>query len=130
MTEPAPQPPRALSPGEFLKAWMLLLVDRGANYGYELYRELAARRVCADRSAVYRVLRKLEREGCLASRWMRPIAGPPRRSYRLSPIGRRRLDETAGLIAAERDLHDQFLRVHEQGGAEAHEAADREPTSQ
>lgn len=102
----APQPPRRHT--ELLTVWLLLLLDSGATHGYELHRALDAHRLNIDASAVYRALRRLERERCAESGWTGSAAGPRRRSYRLTAKGRRRLDEIAALVG---DLHDTFARV-------------------
>ncbi len=104
-----------------LTAWLLLLLDDGATYGYELRRELRAHQLEIDPGTVYRRLRKLESDGWVQSRWMGSVAGPRRRFYRVTPAGRRTLDEIAGLITAVRDTHDSFLRAHEQRQATVHD---------
>ena len=102
----AAQPPRRHS--ELLTAWLLLLLDAGATHGYQLHQALDAHRLNIDPSAVYRTLRRLERERCAESGWTDSTHGPRRRSYRLTAKGRRRLDEIAALLG---DLHDTFARV-------------------
>ena len=105
--------PPALRPDkELLTAWLLLLLDDGATYGYELRRELRAHQLEVDPGTVYRRLRKLESDGWVQSRWMGSVAGPQRRFYRVTPAGRRTLDAIAGLIATVRDTHDSFLQAH------------------
>lgn len=109
-TRQAPAAQRPLrTQKELLVGWVLLQLDAGATYGYELRREFAARGLSPDPGAVYRMLRRLESDKWVQSRWMRPAAGPPRRFYRLTSRGRRNLDEIAGLIATTRDAHDAFL---------------------
>ncbi len=93
---------------------MLLLLDSGATYGYELRRELDAHRLKIDPSVLYRTLRKLESDGWVESRWMNSVAGPRRRFYRLTAKGRRKLEEIAALITTIRDVHDAFVHAHEQ----------------
>ena len=99
---------------EFVTAWLLRLLDRGATYGYELRRELDARGLSIDSAVVYRTLRRLERDTLVASCWVKSGIGPRRRSYELTAEGRRRLDETAGHIRTTRAIHDLFLRAHEE----------------
>ncbi len=110
---PPPPEQRSLRPHkQLVTAWLLLLLDGNATYGYELQRALERHRVAIDSSAVYRTLRRLERNAWVESRWMPARAGPPRRLYRLTAQGRRMLAETAGLIAATRDVHDVFLQAY------------------
>lgn len=90
-----------------------MLLEGEASYGYDLRRELDARELNIDPSALYRTLRKLERDGWVQSRWMKATTGPRRRFYRLTAKGRRSLDEMAVVIRARRDVHDAFLSAHE-----------------
>lgn len=112
--EPARSPPaRLIRPrDEFVTAWLLLLVDRGATYGYELARELQAHSISIDSAVVYRTLRRLEADGLVKSRWIKSGVGPRRRSYDITAAGTRQLDDVAGVIGSVRDLHDRFLEEH------------------
>jgi PadR family transcriptional regulator, regulatory protein PadR len=123
----APSSPRTFRPHkELMTAWLLLLLRRGATYGYELRRELDVHRLDVDSAVLYRTLRKLEREGRVESRWMKSAAGPRRRFYRLTENGRRTLEEAVGSIVSTRDAHDAFLRSHRRmladDGGPPHEA--------
>lgn len=118
----SPQVPARLPAGtqalrphkELLVGWLLLHLEAGATYGYDLRRQFAAHRLIPDAGIVYRMLRKLEDDKWVQSRWMAPAAGPRRRFYRLTARGRRHLDEIAPLIATIRDSHDAYLREFEQ----------------
>ena len=99
---------------ELLTAWVLLLLAGEPGHGYELRRRLEDTGVCTDTGAVYRVLRKLEREGCAESTWAASETGPQRRQYRLTEKGRTALTDNVSLIAATRDDHAAFLRAHAQ----------------
>ncbi len=95
-----------------MTAWLLLLLDGGASYGYELRRELAVSELEIDASVLYRALRRLERDGLVESRWTRSASGPRRRLYRLKTNGRRQLDDIAALIVEIRDINDLFVVAH------------------
>ena len=104
----ARQPPR-----ELLTAWLLLLLGREASHGYELRRRLEANGIVTDPAAMYRVLRKLESEGRAESFWGKPVAGPRRRLYRLTPMGLSELDALVSAIRVTCDTHAAFLQAHE-----------------
>jgi PadR family transcriptional regulator PadR len=136
-------PPQSLSTRgtrphrELLTAWLLVLLESGASYGYDLRRELDARELSIDPSALYRTLRKLERDGWVQSRWMKAKTGPRRRFYKLTDSGRENLDEMAVVIKARRDVHDAFLVAHEaargtrsEDTAVASEAAEGAPATE
>lgn len=102
---------------DLLAAWLLLLLDRGPSYGYGLRQALDHEHVRADAGAMYRVLRDLERDTWLASRWTRSVAGPRRRLYRLTAAGRRRLEALGTATVATCDRYAAFLRAYEQPSA-------------
>ncbi len=107
---------------ELVAAWLLLLLERGASYGYDLRRALDDHDVHPDAGTLYRVLRQLDDAGWLQSRWMASVSGPKRRLYRVTSRGRRNLDELTVVIMAIRDGHGTFLAAHKQvlggGGAQ------------
>lgn len=112
----APPAQRSMRPHkELLVGWLLLLLDGGATYGYDLRRAFHALRLSPDPAGMYRMLRRLEADKWVQSRWMSSAGGPRRRFYRLTGRGRRNLDEIAVLIAAIRDAHEDYLRAYARG---------------
>ena len=72
---------------------MIVLRDNEA-YGYQIVEQLGnVSGLEVTESTVYPVLARLARDGCLTSRTVPSQSGPPRRYYRLSPAGRKRLEE-------------------------------------
>ena len=59
---------------------------RNEEYGYSLKRSLAEAGLTVDEGTLYPLLRRLEGQGLLESRW-RLEEERPRRYYRLSPSG-------------------------------------------
>lgn len=115
----APAPPSASGPPpavgrDLLAAWLLLLLARGQSYGYGLRRALDHEHVRADAGAMYRILRELERDSWLASRWSRSVAGPRRRFYRLTAAGRRQLEAVATAAGVTCEHYAAFLRAYGQ----------------
>ena len=98
---------------ELLVGWLLLQLDGGATYGYDLRRAFDALRLSPDPAAMYRMLRQMEADKWVQSRWVSSAAGPRRRFYRLTGRGRRNLDEIARLIASIRATHDSYLQAYE-----------------
>jgi len=82
-----------------------LLVLRDELHGYAIVKELESRgRFVAGESTVYPVLKRLEADGLLTTRWVESSAGPPRKYYRVSGTGAAFLaeagDEWDALVAA------------------------------
>ena len=98
---------------ELLVGWLLLLLDSDVTYGYDLRRHLAEHHVDADAGVVYRLLRRMDSDGRLQSRWSEPIAGPRRRLYTVTPRGRAQLHQIAPAIMHARDVHDAFVDEYE-----------------
>ncbi len=61
------------------------------HYGYSLREELAAMGLEVKEGTLYPLLRRLESQGLLQSRW-EVGEGRPRRYYRISPRGKRVLE--------------------------------------
>lgn len=59
---------------------------RSAQYGYSLRQALAQRGMPIEEGTLYPLLRRLEKQGLLASEW-RIDDGPPRRYYHLNDAG-------------------------------------------
>jgi PadR family transcriptional regulator PadR len=98
---------------ELLSAWLLLLLDDRASYGYDLRHALRSHHVGPDAGALYRALRQLDDEGLLRSSWVNSTTGPRQRHYRVTAKGRRTLVELTGVITAIRDRHRAFLQEYE-----------------
>jgi PadR family transcriptional regulator PadR len=65
-----------------------LLAREGELHGYAIVKQLnSLGRLIAGESTVYPVLKRLEADGMLASRWVEAAAGPPRKYYRVSDVG-------------------------------------------
>jgi len=91
-------------------ALLLLLRERPAH-GYELLEALPdlTGETRVDMGNLYRVLRALEEDGLVTSRWEAGEPGPSKRIYDLTPAGRRLLDEWAAALARARDRINTFL---------------------
>ena len=82
-----------LDRGDYALLLLGLLGDR-EMYGYELVAQLRQRSAAAidlPEGTVYPALRRLERDGLVAGRWVEAASGPRRRYYRLTTAGERAL---------------------------------------
>jgi len=75
---------------------VLAVLGRGANYGYEIVRQVNAEADGAftwQEGTVYPVLHKLERQELIKSDWREVPSGRRRKYYRLTAAGRAALGE-------------------------------------
>ena len=79
----------AMSP-QLLDGCVLAVLSRGDAYGYILTQQMKARLDISE-SALYPVLRRLQRDGLL-SVYDRPYQGRNRRYYAITPVGRTQLE--------------------------------------
>jgi PadR family transcriptional regulator PadR len=104
---------RELSAGLTSLVLLSVLADASEDlYGYEI-----ARRLSGDGDgggpfklgALYPVLRNLSAAGLLSSRVVPSYSGPPRRYYRITPLGRETLASWRAAWTSTRDFVDSTL---------------------
>jgi len=80
-----------------LELAILLALARGPRYGLEIIRHLEeSTDLVVTEGTIYPILARLSRDGMLAAEW-REEAAHPRKYYRLSARGRRRLADMTAL---------------------------------
>ncbi|HET8554858.1 MAG TPA: PadR family transcriptional regulator [Rhodanobacteraceae bacterium] len=89
-TNPLPKLELELRRGALVLAVLSQLRDM--QYGYSLRQALAERGMPIEEGTLYPLLRRLEKQGLLASEW-KIEDGPPRRYYHLSNTGEKLLAE-------------------------------------
>jgi PadR family transcriptional regulator PadR len=88
MGDPIPNLVSELRGGTFVLAVLSRLEEE--QYGYALSQTLAEKGMAVDQGTLYPLLRRMEKQGLLESRWS--VEGPqPRRYYKLSRAGREAL---------------------------------------
>ena len=103
----------AMSP-QLLDGCVLAVLSRGDAYGYILTQQMKARLDISE-SALYPVLRRLQRDGLL-SVYDRPYQGRNRRYYAITPVGRTQLDNRRRDWAAFRDGVEELMKEGAQDG--------------
>lgn len=102
----------------FIEPAILVLLRERSMHGYELLEqlpELVGDEAGPDLGNLYRVLRGLELEGVLTSRWDVDAPGPARRVYALTGLGTILLDDWIRALAKTRSAIDVFLERYERG---------------
>ena len=93
---------------------LLSILGRASEplYGYQIAKRLehGSGLLTRKQSALYPVLRNLDAAGLLASEVEPSVAGPPRRYYRITPLGREVLADWVGTWNATRHLVDNLLQ--------------------
>lgn len=90
---------------------ILLAVGHGFRYGLEIIRHLETfTDLVVTEGTIYPILGRLTREGLLAAQWVSSEGPHPRKYYRLTPDGRRRLAE---MITHWRDFSGKIARLIE-----------------
>lgn len=84
-------------PRAYQRACLLIILAEGPTHGYDLLEQVrAVGLAAAEAGGLYRCLRSMEEDGLVKSWWEPSQAGPPRRTYHLSPSG----DEAAAAWVA------------------------------
>ena len=100
----------------FTAAAVLLLLDDGPSHGYRLLTRLRpmlpSNSMQPDPGGFYRLLRGLEDDGSVRSRWGVNPEGPARRVYELTDSGRDTLDGWASAIESEAQAIGGFLAAY------------------
>lgn len=72
-----------------LQPFLLLLIHERPGHGYDLIERLNGLGLTeVEPAQVYRALRSLERDRAVTSAWVTSAAGPARRRYELTAVGR------------------------------------------
>jgi PadR family transcriptional regulator PadR len=104
---------RELSAGLTSLVLLSVLADATEDlYGYEIARRLSGEGDGGGPfklGALYPVLRNLSAAGLLSSRVVPSYSGPPRRYYRITPLGRNALGSWRATWTATRDFVDSTL---------------------
>ena len=67
---------------------VLAVLSRGESYGYEIASQLVAA-VGMGEGTIYPLMRRMQNDGLVATRIVESSNGPPRKYYRLTPLGER-----------------------------------------
>jgi len=101
----------------FIQPTLLLSLFQQPSYGYELLERLSAFRFYSgspDTGAVYRHLRRLEKDGHVVSQWETGEAGPNKRNYSITPEGIALLHAWANEFQERKAAIEDFLLKYQQ----------------
>ena len=107
---------------KFLEACLLQLLSEGTGHGYALMEQLEAfgfSPEAVNLSTLYRMLRHMEKEGCLESVWEEGGPGPRRRVYLILEKGRRELDIRIRMMKTRKTHLDRLIGEYDSAMAQA-----------
>jgi PadR family transcriptional regulator PadR len=89
---------------------VLAALHEGEAYGYEILQRLGeVESLAVSESTVYPILARLAADGMVKVRVSPSPAGPPRRYYRLTALGKARLREMAAYWRDTQDAMDKLI---------------------
>jgi PadR family transcriptional regulator PadR len=95
-----------------LEFCVLALLRDEERYGFEIVRSLSeADGLVTTEGTLYPMLSRLRKEGVVETTWQESPAGPPRRYYRLTPVGWSRLGAFTAEWVRFRDSVDVLLET-------------------
>ncbi len=106
-----------------IQAMLLLSVGESPIHGYELYKRLSQELpagMVPDVAVIYRILRKFETEGFVASRLTPGEGGPARKIYSLTPSGEDYLAQWNETVQTRVKALEHFVQKYEQLSGRLH----------
>ena len=100
-----------------IQAMLLLSVGESPSHGYELFKRLSQElpeALVPDVAVLYRILRKFEKEGFVASRLTPGEGGPARKVYSLTPSGEDYLAQWYETVHTRVKALEHFVQKYEQ----------------
>ena len=76
-----------------LEFCILSVLSSGDQYPSEIIEKLKSSKLIVVEGTLYPLLMRLKNDGLLTYRWEESLSGPPRKYYKLTPIGKQYLKE-------------------------------------
>ncbi len=76
-----------------LEFCILSILSNEENYPSEIIAKMKAAKLIVVEGTLYPLLMRLKNEGLLTYRWEESTSGPPRKYYKLTPVGKQYLKE-------------------------------------
>lgn len=102
---------------KFIEPSILLFLSKDSSYGYELIKklkQLGFHQESVDIGAVYRTLRKLEKEGFVDSSWQETEGKKKKRYYNITPDGIHLLANWTERIKERKKALSRFIKIFHQ----------------
>jgi PadR family transcriptional regulator PadR len=92
---------------------VLLLLKEASAHGYDLIERLVSFGIGRDPGGLYRMVRALEGEGLVRSRWQIAASGRDRRMYELTDAGEASLHAWVTTLGESRRLLERFAHRYD-----------------
>ena len=118
-------------PKNFMTPWVLLVLKQWNLHGYLIKQQLNQMGYTeVDHATLYRELRRLEKEGFVASEWETGNSGPARRVYSITAAGEQMLRGWTDVVSGYQRMITGFFDLYSQVfGLVPPAAQDMEPDS-
>ena len=108
-------PGGARLPKNFITPWVLLVLKQWNLHGYLILQQLNQMGFAdVDHATLYRELRRLEKEGFLASEWETGGSGPARRVYSITATGEEMLRGWTDVVSGYQRMITGFFDLYAQ----------------
>lgn len=102
-------------PRNFITPWVLLVLKQWSLHGYLILQQLERMGFAGiDHATLYRELRRLERDGFVASEWQTGESGPARRVYSITDAGEEMLRGWTGVVSGYQRMINGFFDLYAQ----------------
>ena len=102
-------------PKNFITPWVLLVLKQWSLHGYLILQQLERMGFAGvDHATLYRELRRLEREGFVASEWETGESGPARRVYSITDAGEEVLRGWTDVVSGYQRMINGFFDLYAQ----------------
>ena len=94
---------------------ILMLLAQTRTHGYVLIQKLNQSNFIdgeIEAATIYRMLRRMEHDGLIVSRWQHGEFGPARREYELTERGREHLDHWVGSLKVRMKQIESFISYY------------------
>lgn len=108
-------PGGARLPKNFMTPWVLLVLKQWNLHGYLILQQLNRMGFTdVDHATLYRELRRLEKEGFVASEWETGNSGPARRVYSITEAGEQMLLGWTDVVSGYQRMINGFFDLYSQ----------------
>ena len=102
-------------PKNFMTPWILLVLKQWSLHGYVIMQQLHSMGFPnVDHPTLYRELRRLERQGHVASQWQTDGSGPAKRVYSITEAGEQMLMGWSEVISGYQQMINGFFDLYSQ----------------